>query len=225
MADPDVSARMRDDWNARAREDAGYYVAFGRRDQDDAEFFATATQVINNLEKELKRVPAKERTHWKALEIGCGPGRLMRPMSRHFAEIHGIDVSDEMIARATENLRETPNAFPHVGDGSRLSQFEDASIDFIYSYAVFQHIPSREVIETYVREVHRLLRPGGLFKFQVQGYLATTSTPDDTWHGVPFSEQQAREMAERTGFEMRYSYGAGVQYFWLWYFKQPAAAL
>ena len=162
MADPDVSARMRDDWNARAREDAGYYVAFGRRDQDDAEFFATATQVINNLEKELKRVPAKERTHWKALEIGCGPGRLMRPMSRHFAEIHGIDVSDEMIARATENLRETPNAFAHVGDGSRLSQFEDASIDFIYSYAVFQHIPSRDVVLEYLGEIQRVLKPGGV---------------------------------------------------------------
>src|SRR5579862_4075834 len=100
MPDADVSARMRDDWNARAREDAGYFVAFGRRDSDDAEFFATATEVINGLEWELKRVPLTERTGplkgWKALEIGCGPGRLMRPMSRHFVEIHGVDVSDEM---------------------------------------------------------------------------------------------------------------------------------
>ncbi len=47
MAEPEINARMRDDWNARAREDAGYYVAFGRRDQDEAGFFATATDVIN----------------------------------------------------------------------------------------------------------------------------------------------------------------------------------
>ena len=33
---------MRADWNERAREDANYYVAFGRREQDDDEFFATA---------------------------------------------------------------------------------------------------------------------------------------------------------------------------------------
>jgi len=31
-----VAARMRQDWNARAREDAGYYVAFGRRDSGEA---------------------------------------------------------------------------------------------------------------------------------------------------------------------------------------------
>ena len=55
---PTVSANgMREDWNARAREDAGYYVAFGRRDSDDAAFFATATEVINGLEAELRRVP------------------------------------------------------------------------------------------------------------------------------------------------------------------------
>ena len=41
--------------------------------------------------------------------------------------------------------------------------------DFAFSTIVFQHIPSRDVIENYVREVHRLLRPGALFKFQVQG--------------------------------------------------------
>ena len=40
-----VEQRMRDDWNARAREDASYYVAFGRRDQDPEEFFATAEEV------------------------------------------------------------------------------------------------------------------------------------------------------------------------------------
>jgi hypothetical protein len=55
--DEEVSARMRDDWNARAREDAGYYVAFGRRDQDDAEFYATATEMVTSLESELRRVP------------------------------------------------------------------------------------------------------------------------------------------------------------------------
>ena len=63
---------MREDWNSRAREDAGYYVAFGRRDQDDAGFFATATEVINSLEWELRRVPALGRrrpSHFFSLSI------------------------------------------------------------------------------------------------------------------------------------------------------------
>ena len=55
MPDSNVLDRMRQDWNARAREDAGYFVAFGRRDSSDAEFFATATEVINRLEVALDR--------------------------------------------------------------------------------------------------------------------------------------------------------------------------
>ena len=97
----DVSEKMRADWNERAGEDAYYYVAFGRREQDDEEFFATAADVIKGLVVDLKRV----RNRDAALEIGCGPGRLMRPLSRHFAEIHGVDVSDEMIRLAAERLR------------------------------------------------------------------------------------------------------------------------
>src|SRR5580692_3122401 len=118
MAEPDeISARMREDWNARAREDAGFYVSFGRRDSGDAEFFATATEVITHIQTELRRVPPAERTDGRALEIGCGPGRLMRPMSHHFAEIHGVDVSDEMIGLAREKLRDVGNAHPHATNG------------------------------------------------------------------------------------------------------------
>jgi len=71
-----------------------------------------------------------------------------------------------------------------------------------------------------VREVARLLRPGTLFKFQVQGNEGGDSRPDDTWHGVPFSPAPADAMALRCGFEPRYRHGAGEQYFWLWYFKK-----
>ena len=222
MPDPNVSARMRDDWNARAREDAGYYVAFGRRDQDDAEFFATATQVVNNLEKELKRVPAKQRTQWKALEIGCGPGRLIRPMSRHFAEIHGIDVSDEMIERAKQNLRETSNAHVHVGDGSRLTQFEDSSIDFIYSYAVFQHIPSRDVVLEYLNEVQRVLKPGGIARLQLNGLPLIGDDQYTTWSGARFSSAEILEFTQSRNLQVLALEGAGTQYMWTTWVKRPA---
>jgi hypothetical protein len=67
--------------------------------------------------------------------------------------------------------------------------------------------------------VHRLLRPGALFKFQVQGHLGEAD-PDNTWLGVSFTEEQAAAMADRCGFEMRYNHGAGEQYYWLWFFKK-----
>jgi hypothetical protein len=51
MTDPGTAARMRDDWNQRALEDAHYYVAFGRRNQTDVEFFETARDRVRELER------------------------------------------------------------------------------------------------------------------------------------------------------------------------------
>ena len=76
------------------------------------------------------------------------------------------------------------------------------------------------MIYSYVREVGRLLRPGGLFKFQVQGDPSPPPTPEDTWLGVPFSDTDAVEMAEACGFEPRYRIGVETQYFWLWFFRR-----
>src|SRR5437868_7591464 len=153
MIDPEITSRMQQDWNSRAVEDANFYVAFGRRNQDTQEFFDTAHEVVASLEWELKRVPCANPRARRALEIGCGPGRLMRPMSRHFGEIHGIDVSDEMILRAKEKLRGVPHAHPHHASGSDLALFPDNHFDFVYSYAVFQYIPSGEVVFSYLREM------------------------------------------------------------------------
>jgi SAM-dependent methyltransferase len=108
----------------------------------------------------------------------------------------------------------------------------DLPFDFAFSFIVFQHIPSHQIVENYVREVHRLLRPGGLFKFQVMGggaappkarfpfhLRSNQPDPNDTWQGAKFSEEAVLEMAKRCRFECRHRVGAQEQYFWLWFFK------
>ncbi len=218
MSDPEVSARMREDWNARAREDAGYYVAFGSRDSDDAAFFATATEVINGLEWELRRVPLAQRV--RALEIGCGPGRLMRPMSRHFVEIDGVDVSDEMIALAKQKLADIPHAHPYATDGASLGQFPDGHFDFVYSYAVFQHIPSRDVVFEYLRETHRVLKPEGIARLQFNG-LPRVDDRFDTWAGARISSGEVLEFARMRDFQVLALEGVATQYMWTTWRKQP----
>jgi len=221
MPDQDLSSRMRNEWNERAREDAGYYVAFGQRDQDDAAFFATATEVINNLEGELRRVAPAKRRAWRVLEIGCGPGRLMRPMSRHFAEIHGVDVSDEMIVRAREKLSDTPNAYVHVGDGAHLTEFAENSFDFVYSYAVFQHIPSQEVVYEYLREIRRVLKPGAFARLQFNGLSRAGLDSYDTWSGTRFASSEIIEFTAAQNFKLLALEGAGTQYLWTTWAKEP----
>jgi len=214
--------KMRADWDQRARENARYYVNTSTTAWSDEEFFASgektvAEQILNDMGNICQGKPPGQM---RVLEIGCGAGRVTRALAKTFGEVHAVDVSGEMVRQAEQALRPYPNAFVYQNNGMDLSVMPALEFDFAFSTIVFQHIPSREVIENYVREVHRLLRPGALFKFQVQGDSTLQTQPGDTWVGVPFSDRQAVEMAVRCGFEPRYRHGAGQQYFWLWFFKR-----
>jgi len=211
------------EWNERAREDAHYYVAFGRRSQQDTEFLETAVDVIRDLEGELRRLPpsgpAESR---RALEIGCGPGRLMRPMSRHFGEIHGVDVSDEMIAQASIKLADIPHAHPRHTSGSDLAAFADETFDFVYSYAVFQHIPSAAVVFDYFRETVRVLKPGGIARLQING-LPKTAKEYTTWSGVRIAGEEIQAFAREQGIDLLALTGVETQYMWTTWRKPPAS--
>jgi ubiquinone/menaquinone biosynthesis C-methylase UbiE len=214
--------KMQRDWDQRARENARYYVNTASAYWTDQEFFDSGERTVaEEILTDMGNIcQGKNPEDMRVLEIGCGAGRVTRALAQSFGEVHGVDVSGEMVKLARSALAAWPNACVYQNNGKDLSVVPDLPFDFAFSSIVFQHIPSREIIENYVREVHRLLRPGALFKFQVQGDSKLQTTPDDTWLGVPFSEAQAKAMAFRCGFEPRYHHGAGEQYFWLWYFKR-----
>lgn len=214
--------KMQRDWDARARTNARHFVATGQDRWSDDEFFASgertaAEQILTDLPNICQ---GKTPGEMRVLEIGCGVGRVTRALAQLFGEVHAVDISGEMVARAREALRGLPNAHVYQNNGIDLSVLPVLPFDFAFSVIVFQHIPSYDVIESYVREVHRVLETGRLFKLQVRGNVRDRSKPDDTWVGAPFSEEQAEALARRCGFEPRYQTGAGTQEFWLWFFKR-----
>ena len=209
-----VVEQMRADWNARATEDANYYVAFGRRDQDEEGFDATGDEIVHGLKWEMRRLPEGNQRARRALEIGCGPGRLLKPMSAFFGEIHGVDISDQMVERARARLRGIPHAHVHVALRSNLEMFADESFDFVYSYAVFQHIPSREVVLGYLAEARRVLRVGGLMRCQING-LPETAARYDTWSGVRISQSELEGFCRTHDFQMLALEGVSTQYMWV----------
>ncbi len=222
--DDSLCRRMREDWNERARSDAKYYVAFGRRNQDEDEFFASGHDLALGLTPQFLRLPPRPAPRCRrALEIGCGLGRLMRHLSAHVGEIHGIDVSDEMVRGARERLSQSPNAHVHRGGGADLAGFASESFDFVYSYAVFQHIPSREVILGYMREACRVLAPGGVFWFQANGTPGITESLD-TWNGARIGDRETAAFARESGMLLMALEGPGTQYLAVTLQKPPRPA-
>jgi SAM-dependent methyltransferase len=209
----DIAQRMRDAWNRMAREDARYYIAFGRRRQDDEEFAASGADVLRRICEEFARLePAPQARRF--LEIGCGIGRLMAPLSAHCGEIHGVDIADEMIALGRARMARVAHAHLHWAHDSDLSAFADASFDLVYSYAVMQHLPDEAPFWRYLADSARVLKPGGVLLEQFNSHTAGREAPD-CWGGIVVPAQRVEAQCARQGLRVGALEGAGTQYTWL----------
>ena len=153
---------MKEDWDRRAKENALYYISTRHYKSDD-EFDKSGETCVSML---LNGIYDKINPNMTVLDIGCGIGRLEKHLTRLFREIHGVDVSPQMIDMGKKRLKGYKNIHLHVNNGFNLSLFPDESFDFIFSYQVFQHIP-RKITYNYIKEAYRVLRLGGIFRFQV----------------------------------------------------------
>ncbi len=220
----DVQRKMRQEWDARARENALHYINDSKGEWQPEEFFASGEEsvrrlILDEMDSICRGTPSKEM---RVLEIGCGAGRMTRALAKVFGEVHGVDISSGMIERARELLADCSNVHLYQNNGTDLSELGDSEFDFAFSFIVFQHIPRKAIIENYVREVHRVLRPGRLFKLQVQGSYRAVQAEQDTWLGATVSGSDAIKMAKNCGFRLFRCEGLREQYFWLWYIKPTA---
>jgi hypothetical protein len=106
--------------------------------------------------------------------------------------------------------------------GSDLAAFADASFDFCYSYAVFQHIPSRDVVLNYLREIRRVLKIGGLLKLQFNGLPEAEMHTADTWSGVHFQPDELRAFCREHDLQLWLLEGADTPSFWMAASKREA---
>jgi SAM-dependent methyltransferase len=162
--------RLSRDWDELAEQDALFVVlAEPGRDGgrwDLAEFFATGEREIDALFARAEQFDRPAGRH-KALDFGCGVGRLTRALSAHFDECLGVDVSAEMVRRARELNADRPNCTFVHSVSTDLAQLESGSFDLVYSSKVLQHLPSARLVRAYVAEFLRVARPDGLVAFQL----------------------------------------------------------
>jgi SAM-dependent methyltransferase len=202
---------MREDWDRRAREDHKLHIATGHAGSEE-QFLESGERDLADLVLDGIHLGPEA----SALEIGCGVGRLLIPLARRVTHVVGVDISPVMIETSRAYLASVPNVSARLTDGT-LSGVEDASLDFVYSFIVFQHIPAAGPIRTYVEEAARVLKPGAVFRFQVDGrwwWRGGDHTPD-TYEGVKFTPEAARGLLAGTPLAIVDTWGADGHYHWI----------
>jgi SAM-dependent methyltransferase len=132
-------------------------------------FFEDGKRIVGDA---LDRAPVQPSSRELAVEVGSGLGRVCRALADRFDQVVGIDISHEMTRQASQLVGD-PRVRFEVGDGATIGSVDDASADLVLSFTVFQHIPKVSIIEGYLSEAGRVLRPGGLFVFQWNSTMGT----------------------------------------------------
>lgn len=153
-------------WDARAREDAFYFVdsRLQYATPDEAAFWAGGEDALRNL---LGALGARLSADQDVVDIGCGLGRLTRPLARETQRVIALDVSNEMLRQAKQLNPTLSNVEWLHGDGESLRPIPDRSVDVCLSHVVFRHIPDPAITLGYIREMGRVLRPGGFAAFEL----------------------------------------------------------
>lgn len=94
------------------------------------------------------------------IEVGSGPGRMTAGLAERFDHVLALDVSPAMLEQARKAIPDEHVEFRAIS-GERLDGVEDASADVVVCYLVLQHLPSRDVVLSYISEFARVLKPGG----------------------------------------------------------------
>ena len=102
----------------------------------------------------------------RALDFGCGVGRLTQALTHYFTQVDGIDIAPSMITLAREYNQHGDKCTYHLNETTDLGLFADNSFDFIYSNITLQHMEPRYA-KQYIQEFIRVLTPQGLLVFQL----------------------------------------------------------
>jgi SAM-dependent methyltransferase len=128
-------------------------------------FFATGrssvAHILNQYRNHFGTLPRE-----RALDFGCGVGRLTFPLAEEFTSVLGLDISPSMLSEAGSNAERlgVSNAIFALAD-DRLSNAR-GEFDFVISYLVLQHVPVRRGLPILSRLVGKV-RPGGGFSLHI----------------------------------------------------------
>ena len=154
-----MNERVREYWNTHIHD-----LEISKHPPGTPGFFADLDQYhFEKLHHLLELIHFDEWKGKDVLDVGCGAGVEVVRFARAGARVTGVDIAESAIALARQNLvQQGLSAQLEVADGEHLP-FHDASFDLVFAHGVVQYTGDDRAM---VREIHRVLRPGGLAVFQ-----------------------------------------------------------
>ncbi|MFL5617784.1 MAG: class I SAM-dependent methyltransferase [Gemmatimonadaceae bacterium] len=129
------------------------------------EFFATGRAQVADLLRSLAALEGPV-AFGRALDVGCGIGRVTQALAAHYDQVEGVDIAPSMIARADAENTVGPRVTYRLVAGADLAHIPSGTIDLVWSVIVLQHMPP-PVALAYLREFVRVLSLEGVAVFQI----------------------------------------------------------
>jgi 2-polyprenyl-3-methyl-5-hydroxy-6-metoxy-1,4-benzoquinol methylase len=161
-------AEIRKGWDHAASQNATFNILTNPDFKESGwpleEFFAHGRTEIDTVIARLDELDLRDERRERAMDFGCGVGRLTQALAKHYRCVDGVDCSTEMVRQARQ-LSESKRVAYWLNTEPDLAGF-DSEYDLVYSVITLQHMPP-DLQQAYSSEFVRVLRPGGLAVFQL----------------------------------------------------------
>jgi 2-polyprenyl-3-methyl-5-hydroxy-6-metoxy-1,4-benzoquinol methylase len=197
--------KLRDTWNQLGNLNPFWAVLTSSERWERDAFFETGRQEIAELMRQINAL-AITVERGRALDFGCGVGRLSQALAEHFDSVHGVDIAPSMIRAANEYNRYGARCHYHINSTNELRIFPEQHFNLIYSNIVLQHMEPTYT-RNYLAEFLRLLVPGGVLVFQLPSQLIVTNPfkrflfnviPEPFWISYRDTKQSVLAMVQQT---------------------------
>jgi ubiquinone/menaquinone biosynthesis C-methylase UbiE len=161
--------RLQHTWDALGRTDP-FWAVLTHADKrgnrwDPTEFMRTGVDEIANVVRYATAL-RPELGRGRALDFGCGVGRLSQALADHFERVHGVDIAPSMLTVARRINRHGDRCEYHLNETCDLRAFASRSFDLVYSSLTLQHMPPR-YMRAYLAEFGRVVASNGLVIVQI----------------------------------------------------------
>lgn len=155
--------------------------AWDRTFKEKGKIFVKPQEDMPRVTKLFKKAGAK-----KVLDLGCGTGRHLVYLAKQSFDVYGIDIAKHGIKIAKDWLKkEGLKANLKIGDIYKKLPYKDNFFDAIISIRTLHHGKIKD-IRKLIKEMERILKPGGLIFITVLKRIPKKEIPKDKLYGIKY---------------------------------------